>query len=63
MGTDDTVDIQRGTAGSSDELRPVALVQGSGPDVTGEIQQVRCGRLRLESWVMFCGFALFLLRH
>ena len=42
--------------------RRVALVLGSGPEITGEIKTQLRARLRLASLVMFLGFAAFVVR-
>ena len=47
----------------SDELRRVEVVEGSGPQITGEIQHHLQCRLRLAALVMFFGFGVFLVRN
>jgi len=42
--------------------RPVALVEGSGPRLTGETASLLRGRLRVAAVVLFAGFATFLVK-
>jgi serine/threonine-protein kinase len=43
-------------------FRRVELIQGSGPEITGEIRSQLQSRLRLAALVMFLGFAAFFVR-
>lgn len=48
---------------ASGDLRRVEVVEGSGPEITGEIQHHLQCRLRLAALVMFFGFGVFLIRN
>ncbi len=43
--------------------RPVAVVEGSGPELTRETQELLRRRLRLAAVILFAGFAAFLVVH
>ena len=68
FGADATVDIPppRGRSRTTDECRSptcIALMTGSGAELTGELENLLRGRLRLAAILLAVGFAVFLLRH
>ncbi len=63
IATDVTLDAPPvPTRQRSGSPRRVELVQGSGPEITGEIKSQLQARLRLAALVMFVGFAAFFIR-
>ncbi len=64
IANDVTLEMNSGEmADLLESLRPVELVEGSGPEMTSETRQLLRCRLRLASLVMFFGFAAFLIRN
>lgn len=64
---DVTVEVSSPLSDRSDDfqtgqLRPMSLVEGSGPCISGELQTLLRGRLRAAALLLFGGFALFLVR-
>ena len=60
---DVTLDAPSTVVGEESDVRRIEVVEGSGPQITGEIQHHLQCRLRLAALVMSFGFGVFLIRN
>jgi serine/threonine-protein kinase len=65
LPTDPTLDaVARSSVATRDEDQPaIALVEGSGPQLSGETQSVLQARLRIAALTLSLGFGIFLVYH